>query len=304
MSRNAVAVWDFTSFDVSDKDDYEKFKLALKEKGKEWAFQLEETAAGKLHAQGRVSLRRKTRKPSGLFDWTAHWTPSSNGVSGWSGTGRSNGDGTDNCSNTDASNGKQMNLEYCVKQRTRVAGPWRSIDQPSYIPRQYRVALDRPFQRSIRQICKVWDDRTINVLYCPVGNKGKSVCAHVMRLVDNAIILPVINDARDIIHAACDQLRGKQIRQPGGVFLDMPRAMNKDRLYGIYCAIEQVKSGWVYDTRHKWKEWDFDSPVIWVFTNRLPDQSMMSRDRWKIWTINDDLELVDYVDELDFIVDD
>ena len=84
---------------------------------------------------------------------------------------------------------------------------------------------------------------------------------------------------------------GKKIRQSVPIFIDLPRAMDKTRLYGIYTAIEQIKSGWVYDVRNSWKEWDFDSPHIWVTTNAAPDLEMLTIDRWNIWAITPDKEL-------------
>jgi len=78
---------------------------------------------------------------------------------------------------------------------------------------------------------------------------------------------------------------GKSIRGTVPIFIDLPRAMDKSRLFGIYSAIEQIKSGWVYDTRNKWREWDFDSPHIFVTTNICPDENMLSADRWNIFTV-------------------
>lgn len=296
MSRNAICVWDFTSFSCKDKDDYKDIMESLKTVAKEWAFQLEKTESGQIHAQGRVSLYKKTRKPSNLFDWKAHWSPSSNGVSGWNGKAGS----------FDTLPGAvkgQMNIDYCVKERTRVAGPFRSTDRTVYIPKQYRTTKMRPFQTAVMALCLAFDDRSINLIYCPFGNKGKSVLAHTMRLKHRAIVLPPLNDGQQIVAAACDICMARGVRSVGAVFIDLPRAMNKERLFGVYTGIEVVKQGWLYDTRYKYKDWDIDSPPVWVFSNHLPDTKLLSNDRWKIWTIDDEYRLVAYKDELDFVED-
>ena len=70
--------------------------------------------------------------------------------------------------------------------------------------------------------------------------------------------------------------------------------MNKDRLNGIYTAIEQIKKGKLFDLRYKYKEYWIDAPQIWVFSNIEPDISMLSKDRWRLWAISDDKELVSY----------
>lgn len=86
----------------------------------------------------------------------------------------------------------------------------------------------------------------------------------------------------------------KETRSPSPIFLDMPRAMNKERLNGIYTAVEQIKKGKLYDLRYSYKEYWIDSPQIWVFSNIEPDISLLSRDRWRIWTIDETMNLQKY----------
>ena len=49
----------------------------------------------------------------------------------------------------------------------------------------------------------------------------------------------------------------------------------------------------MYDLRYTYKEWWFNAPQVWVFGNMEPDlRLVMSMDRWKIWTINEEMELM------------
>lgn len=73
--------------------------------------------------------------------------------------------------------------------------------------------------------------------------------------------------------------------------------MNKERLGGIYSAIEQIKKGKLYDLRHCYKEYWIDSPTIWVFSNIPPDLSLLSKDRWKIWVVDDTKSLKPYTED-------
>ena len=57
-------------------------------------------------------------------------------------------------------------------------------------------------------------------------------------------------------------------------------------------AIEQIKKGHVCDVRHHYKDWWFDSPQIWVFSNSKVDIQFLSRDRWILHTIDADNNLV------------
>jgi hypothetical protein len=62
--------------------------------------------------------------------------------------------------------------------------------------------------------------------------------------------------------------------------------MSKENLGGLFSAIETIKDGYVYDERNHFKEWWFDSPNIWVFTNSVPETDYLSKDRWVYWEVN------------------
>lgn len=67
---------------------------------------------------------------------------------------------------------------------------------------------------------------------------------------------------------------------------DIPRALDKKQQKQFYAGIESIKDGYAYDDRYKFREKWFDSPIVWVFTNVLPDMNYLSSDRWKIWLFN------------------
>ena len=68
----------------------------------------------------------------------------------------------------------------------------------------------------------------------------------------------------------------------------MPRGMKKDRLGDFYSGIEVIKNGASYDKRYAPDKKRFNRPRIFVFTNTLPVFELMSKDRWEIWTIQED----------------
>ena len=123
------------------------------------------------------------------------------------------------------------------------------------------------------------------MIYCPSGNKGKSTIASLCELLGMGVDLLPVNDADKLIQSCCDMCEARSLRDPSPVFIDLPRAMSKDRLYGLYTAIEQIKKGKLYDLRYKYKVWWIDSPAIWVFSNIQPDLTLLSSDRWMIHTI-------------------
>lgn len=253
-ARNEVCVWDFTC--KKEEYDIEILKKELRERCKKWCFQLERgSKTGYMHYQGRVSLKVKTRNMKGVMS-PCYWSPTSD-------------------------EGKN-NEFYVMKEDTRVDGPWSEKDEVIYIPRQIReVEKLWDWQQSIVDAAHVWDTRTINYIYCPEGNKGKSTLCGYIRAHKIGRALPPMNDMKDIMRMVCDVPTEKLY------LFDMPRCMKKEKLFGFYSGVEMLKDGYAYDDRHAFKEKVFDCPNIYIFSNTLPDTSLLSADRWRVWVIKD-----------------
>ncbi len=191
------------------------------------------------------------------------------------------------------------NMFYVEKDETRVQGPWTDMDQEVYIPVQYRQYVNSllPFQDTILNMPVDW--RVVNLIIDFDGNNGKSVTAALGELLYNGVDLPFCNDGNMLIQTVCDIIEGQKERHPGPFFLDLPRAIPKVHMAGYFTACEQIKKGKVWDCRYKYKKWWYDSPNVWVFTNMMPDLSYLSADRWKLWEINKDKELIPYVEPID-----
>lgn len=281
MTENACAMWDFRC--NGEGLAHTEIIKQLKKICKRFTFQLEKgDTTNYIHYQGRISLIKKHRKNELMKMFID--IPVPNYLAPTVNATYYAGD-----------------MFYVTKDETRLDGPWDDKEVEKYIPRQYRGMLERlyPYQKSIYDNAHEFDTRTINMIYCKYGNVGKSTIASVCELFGKGIDLPPVNDAEKLIQSCCDICEAKSIRDPSPIFVDLPRAMNKDRLNGIYTAIEQIKKGKLFDLRYKYKEYWIDSPQIWVFSNIEPELGMLSLDRWKIWTINENKELVKYETELD-----
>lgn len=270
MTKSAICVWDFTCpVDALSWDDLKKW---LRQNCKKYTWQHEKGETGYQHWQGRFSLKVKERKNTLIKKIipSVHISPTSD-------------------ENKD-------NMFYVMKEDTRIAGPWSDRDKEIYIPRQYRGLLEclRPYQQYIWDSYEIFDSRKINLIIDYTGGRGKSTIASLCELYERGIDLPVVNDAKQLIESVCDILMAKEERVPGIMFLDMPRAMKQDKLRGIYTALEQIKKGKVVDLRYHYKEWWFDSPQIWVFTNEKPKLKWLTIDRWVLWTITDDFSLIPF----------
>ena len=264
MSRNAITCWDFTlGYNVCGKMQHLEVCRLLKEFCKSGTFQLEESELTNYkHYQGRVSLKKKARSAPISTLPGIHWSP----------TTKANID----------------NVNYMTKDFTRIDGPWDIQDVDPYIPRQIReISTLYDWQQSIIDKLDVWDTRTINVVLDNKGNIGKSVLVGWVRAHRLGRALPPVNDYKDLMRMVCDLPTARNY------MIDMPRAIKKDKLAGFYGAIESIKNGYAFDDRYNFKEKIFDSPNIWVFTNSLPDEKLLSKDRWKIWDV-DGGNLLDY----------
>ena len=237
----------------------------LKGIAKHFTFQKEEGASGYIHFQGRMSLIKKKRKCEllKLFENPPNYLEPT--------------------SNPEYVKGDAF---YQQKIDTRIQGPWTDKDEVVYIPRQVReMGALRPFQQQIVDDAEVWDKRHINLVYCETGNKGKSALVGYVRANRIGRALPPVNDYKDLLRMVCDLPTSKLY------LFDMPRALNKDKMYQFYSAIETIKDGYAYDDRYSFKEKVFDCPNIWIFCNVLPNLEMLSMDRWNIWEIDDAFKL-------------
>lgn len=269
---NAICVYDFTL--GKDFVELENLKKWLNANCKKWSFQLEKGESGYEHYQGRFSLKTKLRLSTlkkRIEVPQIHLSPTSE----------------DNCDN----------MFYVTKTETRISGPWSDKDIEIYIPRQYRGLVDNlhPFQKTIWDSYDIFDTRNINIIIDTIGNIGKSVIASLLELYGRGHDLPCVNDGKELIQSACDWMMDNQIRVPGVFTMDLPRAMKQKQLRGIYTALEQIKKGKVVDMRYHYRQWWFDSPQIWVFTNCQPKLKYLSMDRWRIWSVEPDtLTLIPY----------
>jgi len=260
-------LWCWRTHDV----DEEKWKTWCKTWGKHWVFQLETgEVTGRDHFQGMISLKTKRTKSEAIACMSPlpeYFAPMLNStIKGGSET------------------------FYVTKPETRKSGPWSDKDELHYIPRQYRGLTDRlkPWQKVIWDSADWWEDRIINVIVDDKGCQGKSTIASLMDLHGRGIDCQVTNDKEKLIQSLADVLMNKECRVPRTVLVDIPRSDRQDKLFGLYAAIEQIKKGKVTDTRYSYKEWWFDSPVVWVFCNEAPSPGYVSRDRWRFWSIVDD----------------
>lgn len=284
-TENAIAVWDFNIHLPDDGFCSKTFKQKLKKLFKAYTFQLEIAPDAKdrigYHWQGRGSLWKRKRKSELLA--LINVVEELRGLE---------------ISPTVTDNIKGDTFYY-LKEDTKAVdhpdvGPHTDKDMEVYIPRQYRGMLENmyPWQETVIASRNDFNFRKVDVIIDPGGNSGKSTVASLARLHYGCLDLPMVSDHKELIQVVCDVLMAKEERDPGIVFIDCPRSLDQKRLGPYMIAVEQIKKGYVADTRYSFREWDFDSPRVWLFVNHEMDMSYLSADRFNLWRICPQLKIL------------
>lgn len=246
----------------------------LKGIGKHFVFQLEKgEQTSRLHYQGRVSLIKKKRPHLATKLFLETFKKFLVGVSWY-------------FKPTTKDEYIKGSFIYQMKLDTREDGPWSDKDMPSYIPRHIRGITPYPFQQTVLDSMTEYDDRSIKCIIDPQGNNGKSILAALVRNA-GGITIPCCGDTERLIATVCNILTSKELRQPRLICVDLPRSINNARLTMLMTAIEVIKDGYVYDTRNHYKDWSYDKPQIWVFTNNEIPSKYMSNDRWIFYDLHE-----------------
>lgn len=263
MATKSLRRWRFTKSVSEEGECVEREKLIamLGLKCSRWVFQLERgDETGYLHYQGRCSLKAGRNQKD---------------VASWLGCG---------FSQVSPEHETESNDFYLVKEETRVDGPWSDKDcKKAPVPWDLKVITEwKPWQMSLFESFKEKDDRIINVLIDEVGGIGKTKVFKKALYEGWIGMVPAIGDAKDIVQAVCS------MGPKDAYVVDLPRCGESDQhMRSIYKAIEMVKNGVVLDYRYSFKQLIMGSPVIWVFTNLVPNMDHLSADRWRLWSVAD-----------------
>jgi len=170
---------------------------------------------------------------------------------------------------------------YCMKEDTRVAGPW--ADRIIYLARDLCcMANPKPFQQKILDSIQTEpDDRTINWVYNPEGNGGKSKLAKYIEHYKLGITVEF---------GTPQQIKSALIVEgPQRAYLvDIPRTIGKaESVNDVINVLEHLKNGLVKSYMYgKAAKMFMEPPHVWVFSNMLPDRTRLSQDRWQIWQLS------------------
>lgn len=180
-----------------------------------------------------------------------------------------------------SNNGKAALKNYCMKEDSRVAGPW--ADTPIYLgadlwPEERMPAWQQTMLINIR---KPPNDRTMYWIYDPIGKNGKTkFCKYVVHK-ENGVGLGYGNST-DVLNLV-SKFVGRSIYIWN---LTRSKPANLSEL-DLYSAMESVKDGFFINLKYETKQVLMNPPHVVVVANHIPKTCHISMDRWEIYQIRD-----------------
>lgn len=178
--------------------------------------------------------------------------------------------------------GEEENIAYCTKDNN----VWFMHPKPK-APLKIITNL-RPFQNKIEtMILEEPDDRKIIWAYDEKGSKGKSAFCRYLIHKHKACYLTEgkKSDLLNIVYNYCSNPNNDL----NLVVVDIPRSNQNVS----YKSLEEIKNGIICNTKYETGTLVINHPHIVVFANFLPDYSQFSEDRWEVYNITDDYDLIE-----------
>lgn len=242
--------WCFTYF-FNENDNLETLETILNKVGEKWIFGIEECpSTKKQHLQGYVEFKFKIRplECKLLKDYKMHWEKRR---------------GTE-----------QKNIDYCSKDgnfKTNIIFPEKLECISEYNLYEW--------QKEIVSICDNKPDPRKIYWFCDeTGGKGKSELCRFLCINKKAILLA--GKCSDMKYGVVKYIEKHKGIAPKIIIIDLPRTFNND--YLSFSGIEEIKNGMFFNTKFESDMVIFNRPHIFIFSNSVPDENKLSKDRWII----------------------
>jgi len=257
---------------IANQPEFHQILMSLDPK--QWCYQIER--ASRLHYQGWFKLKEKKRL-----------TPLAKELQGLGLTGVH--------LSVESMGG---NFSYCMKEDTRVDGPWMDKEKKKEAQKEKRADKYqreeekweelRPFQIQIRDMIREpIHKRHIHWVCDEAGNAGKT-----------AFLVNLIQTEEDCTYhgygRASDILSQVVKEGPYRTYLfNLTRSKQSDLgVQDLYQALESIKDGAVRAQKFDGGLMLFKIPHVFVMSNSMPDLKLLSMDRWRLWRIRPDYSMI------------
>lgn len=263
---NECRRWCFTFFGYTE-DDINLLQKIFQNLCSKYVFQEEICPTTKhKHLQGAIWLNKKARFSSFGLPKQIHWKKMNNEEASWL---------------------------YCQKEETSTGRRWIFPIPP---PPINIISELRPFQKSLETIMtgKV-DEGKIMWVYDEKGQIGKTDFLRYM-YVTHKIPFAYGGKCSDIMNLVFNNKQQFLKTDRGGMIFNFGREMEMNKV--SYKSLEQISDGAIYNSKFEAGCFVCNKPHVLVLSNSLPLMKKLTESRWKIFTVNEKLELINYVEPI------
>lgn len=180
----------------------------------------------------------------------------------------------------------QDNLKYCSKEgdfETNIVKKWTLEEMKDMVRAEYKDVEWKPWQQDVIDlIAQDTSSRTIYWIFEAEGNTGKSFLTKYLVLESSAILCQ--GKSSDILHAVAKAVDAGVL--PRLILFDVPR-VSADFI--SFQAIESLKNGCAQSGKYEGTQICIPSPTIVCFANIPPPRHKLSRDRWQVYEIKNNM---------------
>lgn len=173
--------------------------------------------------------------------------------------------------NASVTSNKGRNWDYILKDNEGVMCNfhYNKPEEPDEIPQWWQQILDLPN-----------DERGVYCLVDARGGIGKSAFCRWIDTNGDGVSIPFVNNSEQLMQCVFGELENGS--NTNFIIVDMPRESETTQL--LWNAIESIKNGLIYERRYKYRKMWINRPKILVFTNEMPNEHALSKDRWR-WLV-------------------
>jgi len=199
------------------------------------------------HIQGYIEFDSKQRPVEFFKTKTTHWEKSKGG--------------------------RDANLKYCSKAGDYITN--FKMRRPVIDDMDGKIL--HPWQENILEIIKTpcgSGDRKVHTYVDAIGGCGKSTFCRHLAIKKDALL--VSGTEKDVKFAVTEWLKTKDLDI---ILWDIPRAYGCRIDFGV---VEDLKNGIMFSGKYESGMCVFNKPHVFIFTNKWPDVSGLSADKWVI----------------------
>lgn len=148
--------------------------------------------------------------------------------------------------------------------------------------RKQRFGKPNKWQKLCIETLRKQNNRQIDVIYDPEGNKGKSWLTGHLFETGKAHVVQAQNTAKGLIQDCASEYIDNGYKPI--CIIDIPRTWKWTD--DIYVAIERIKDGLIKDPRYGSRTINIHGVKVLVMCNAMPKVGKLSADRWRIHELN------------------